>query len=259
MSQSRIKYTLISLFFFGFTLNTDALQLNGRLEWVHKVEMRILADGVINKVRVKVGQHVKKGTVLLNMDQREAKALLLKAKASVARSDVNLSDADDELKRATELYDRGLIAEEELKDAKIKYAAASAEKESAKAALALAEVALERTTLRAPISGIIVNKNVYDGGVVYKTLQKKPLIAIAPSGKMLARLLVSSKILRRYKPGQPAKVTILGKTYHGKVYSLGVEAVRIEPNGAVYELDIIFKHSPQALMRPADIVTVTLP
>jgi multidrug efflux system membrane fusion protein len=259
MKNALFKYTITSLLFFSLILTADALQLTGRLEWVHKIEMRVLADGVINKVNVKIGQHVRKGHLLLSMDQREAKAELLKTKAIVARAIVTLDDANDELKRATELYDRGLIAEEELKDAKIKHIAAKAEKESAHAAQSFAEVALERTILRAPISGIIVTKNAYEGGVVYKTLQKEPLIAIAPSGKMLARLLVRTNVLSQYKPGQSAKVNVHGKIYNGKVYSQGVEAVRIEPGGAVYELDIIFNHSPKVLMRPSDVVTVVLP
>ena len=109
--------------------------------------MRVLEDGFIEKMNIKIGQFVKKGEVLLSMDQRKANAELLKAKAMIARSVVELDDANDELKRAEELYERGLIADEELKDAKIKVAAANASSESAKAAVALAEVTIERNVL----------------------------------------------------------------------------------------------------------------
>ena len=251
----------ISLFLGTFlTANANALQLTGRLEWVDRIEMRVLEDGFIEKMNIKIGQFVKKGEVLLSMDQRKANAELLKAKAMIARSVVELNDANDELKRAEELYDRGLIADEELKDAKIKVAAANASSESAKAAVALAEVTIERNVLRAPINGIIVAKNAHEGGVVYKTqqTQEKPLIALAPNDKMLARLLVRSNVLSQYKPGRKARVTVNGKNYNGIVYSQGVEAVRIEPGGAVYELDVLFHHSPNAMMRPSDVVTVVL-
>ena len=259
MRKQLHKYWIGIVVFVLITANAQALQLSGRLEWVDKIEMRVLEDGFIHKMNLKIGQHVKKGDILLMMDQRKAKAELLKTKAMIARSVVVLDDANDELKRAEELYDRGLIADEELKDAKIKVVAASAENESAKASLALAEITLDRNVLRAPINGIIVTKNAYEGGVVYKTQQREPLIAIAPSGKMLARLLVRSNILRKYRPGQNARVTVHGKHYNGKVYSHGVEAVRIEPGGAVYELNVVFNHSLKDLMRPSDVVTVTLP
>ena len=254
------KNTIIFLiFFWGFVCNVQALQLNGRLEWVNKIEMRILYDGVINKLNVKLGQHVKKGDILLQLDPREAKAKLLKATAAVARSKVNLADANDELKRSEELFDRGLIAEDELKKSKSKYTAAKAENTSAIASQDLAKVALERMTLRSPISGIIITQNVWQGSVVYKTQQKEPLLAIAPSNRMLARVLVNASTLGHYKIGQPARVNHHGKIYKGKIYSQGIEAVRIEPNGAVYELDIIFNHNPRELLRPSDVVNVSIP
>ena len=255
----RLKFWISSFLLLLTTANAVAAQLSGRLEWVDKIEMRVLEDGFIEKMNIKIGQHVKKGQVLLIMDQRKAQAELLKAKAMIARSVVEMDDANDELKRAEELYDRGLIADEELKDAKIKVAAAKAESESANASLALAEVTLDRNVLRAPINGVIITKNNHAGGVVYKTQQREPLFEIAPSGKMLARLLVPSHVLKRYKPGIKAKVSVAGKNYNGSVYSQGVEAVRIEPGGAIYELDIIFNHSPQDLLRPSEIVKVNLP
>lgn len=257
MSKSFVSiFTLATIL---ISQNVFAQQLSGRLEWVDKVEMRVLEDGFIEKMNIKIGQYVKKGQVLLTMDQRKAKAELLKAKAMIARAAVQLDDANDELKRAEELYDRGLIADEELKDAKIKVAAAKAESESANAALVLAEVTMDRNVLRAPINGIIVSKNNHEGGVVYKTQQREPLFEIAPSGKMLARLLVPADVLKRYRPGQKARVIVSGKNYNGVVYSQGVEAVRIEPGGAIYELDILFNHSPQDLLRPSEIVKVNLP
>ena len=259
MIRHQHKYLLTCLLFFSSFFTVSAQPFNGRLEWVHKVEMRVLADGVINHVYVKAGQNVKKGSVLLSMDQRKAKARRLKAKALIARATVNLSDANDELNRLLELYDRGLIAEEELKKSKATHAAALAEKESAQASLALAEVDLERTTLRAPISGIVVAMNAYEGGIVYKTLQKRPLVSIAPHSKMLARVLANATILNRYRVGQTARINNHGKNYTGKIYSLGVEPVRIDPNGAVYELDIIFNHNPREVLRPSDVVKVSLP
>jgi multidrug efflux system membrane fusion protein len=253
------KYWFICTLFLSVTLHAEALQLNGRLEWVHKIDMRVLYDGVVSKVNVKVGQLVKKGDVLLQLDSREAKAKLIKSKALVASTTADFTIADDELKRSIELYDRGLIAEEELKNSKAKHIETSAKKDSALASQTLAKIALERTTLRAPTNGIVVTQNIWKGSVIYKTYQKEPLISIAPNDKMLARILVNSATINRYKLGQKARVNSHGKIYHGKIYNLGLEAVRIETTGAVYELDILFAHNPQQILRPADVVKVSIP
>ena len=236
-----------------------AAQMSGRLEWLHKVEMRAIENGIVEQVLVRPGQHVKQGELLLKMDQRQAKADALEAKARTAQELIAVEDAQRELNRANELYERGLIAVEELKDAELHHAAAIAEQESANAAQAAADLMLEYTELRAPFDGIVVARNAYDGAVIYKTLQQAPLVAVAPTDRMLARVLVTSDVLRRYRPGQPAKVTVRGRDREARIYSLGVEAVRIDPEGAVYELDVVFDSRPDEILRPSEFVQVTLP
>ena len=241
------------------SLPAQALELKGRLEWVHKVDMRIIENGVVEEVNVTAGQHVNKGDLLLRMDQRKQKAALLEARARVARAKLGMEDADREQARTQELFDRGLIAEEELKDGELKKSVATTELESAKAAEEAAQVALGFTEIKAPISGIIAANSVWQGAVIFAAKQDQPLISLAPDEQMLARVLVTADILRRYPVGTSAQLQVNGNSRIGKVYSQGVEAVRIEPEGAIYELDIIFKRNAKELLRPSETVKVMLP
>nr|WP_207162331.1 efflux RND transporter periplasmic adaptor subunit [Thiocapsa imhoffii] len=243
----------------GTALAQSNEELKGWLEWVHEVEMRVVETGVVEEVLVSAGQHVSQGDLLLRMDQREAQAKLLEAKARVAWARVEREKAERDLARSEELFDRGLIAIEELKDAELVQVAAAAEEEAARAAEASSLVALERTELRAPFDGIIVTRRVWNGAVIYKTLQQDPLIVIAPDDQMLARALVTASTLRRFTPGQPARVQIDGNLREGRVYSLGVQAVRVELEGAVYYLDIIFNRRPSERLRPSETVRIFVP
>jgi RND family efflux transporter MFP subunit len=236
-----------------------ALELKGWLEWLHKVEMRAVESGVVEEVAVSAGQHVREGDLLLRMDQREATAALQGAKAAVARARLATESAGRERHRSRELFDRGLIAIEELKESELKDAAAVAEEESAEAEETAAQVALERTELRAPFDGIVVSRNVWKGAVIYKTIQQEPLIVIAPDDKMIARALVTAPVLRLYRPGQSARVKVANNVRDGRVYSLGVEAVRVELQGAVYYLDVIIDRSPMEPLRPSETVEILLP
>jgi multidrug resistance efflux pump len=193
------------------------------------------------------------------VDQREARAGLLEARARVARDRVATEDAERELARSQELFDRGLIAIEELKDAQLKQVAATAQEEAAKAAEAAAAVALERTELRAPFDGIVVARNAWNGAVIYKTLQQEPLIVVAPDDRMLARALVTAPVLRRFRPGQSVKVRVNNSLRDAQIYSLGVQAVRVELEGAVYYLDAIFERRPSELLRPSETVQIVVP
>lgn len=233
--------------------------LKGWLEWVHEVEMRVVENGVVEEVAVSAGQHVAKGDLLLRMDQREAQANLLQARAQVAHARVEGEDAERELARSQELFERGLIAIEELKDAELKLVAATADEEAAKAKEAAAAVALERTELRAPFDGIVVARNAWAGAVLYKTIQQEPLIIFAPDDRMLARALVTAPVLRRFQPGQKVKIRVNNTLRDAQIYSLGVQAVRVELDGALYYLDAIFDRRPSELLRPSETVQIIVP
>jgi len=236
-----------------------ALELKGRLEWQRKVELRAVDNGVVEEMKITTGQHVQKGDLLLQMDQRKQQAALLEAKARSARTQLALEAAVRDQTRTKELFSRGMIADEEQKDSDQRKAVAEAELASAKASAADAQVALERTELRAPFSGIVVANTAWAGAVVFTSLQKDPLVTLAPDDQMLARALVTADILRKYPIGTSAQINVAGLSRTGTVYSKGVEAVRIEPEGAVYELDILFKSKPSELLRPSETAQVVLP
>ena len=257
--RARLFTFLLALLWLVSARASAGTSLNAWLEWVHAVEMRILENGIVEEVSVNAGQHVKRGDLLLRMDQRESRARLLEARARVARAQVAGEQAERELNRSRELFDRGLIAIEELKDAELKDIASTAELEAAKAVEASALVAFEHTELRAPFDGIVVARHAWQGDVIYKTLQQEPLIIMAPDDRMLARALVTASVLRRFKPGQIVQVKLAGAVREGRVYSLGVQAVRVELDGAVYYLDVIFDLKPNDDLRPSETVQIFAP
>jgi len=259
MTRRQLTLTALLLVLASVARAQAGLELKGWLEWVHEVEMRVVESGVVEEVSVSTGQHVTKGDLLLRMDQREARANLLQTQARVAQARVETEDASRELGRAQELFDRGLIAIEELNDSQLKQVAATAQEEAAKAAEAAAAVAMERTELRAPFDGIVVARNAWNGAVIYKTLQQEPLIVVAPDDRMLARALVTAPVLRRFRPGQSVKVRVNNTLRDAKIYSLGVQAVRVELEGAVYHLDAIFERRPSELLRPSETVQIIVP
>lgn len=239
--------------------SASAELLKGWLEFVQRVNLRALESGVVEQVTVNIGQRVTQGELLLRMDQREARARLREAEAVLARAKVDGARAARVLERAQELFERGLIAQEELRDAELEEAAATAGEASAAAALAVAQTALERTELRAPYDGVIVARHAWEGEVVYKTLQQDPLLVIAPDRFMLARALVTANTLRLLQPGQKIRIEVLGRLREAQVYSLGMEPVRVDLQGAVYALDLLFERHPEEWLRPSEKVQIFLP
>ncbi len=256
MMRARLLATVFFLTTFQARAGTE---LKGWLEWMHEVEMRVLENGVVDEVAVSVGQHRRQGDLLLRMDQREAQARLAEARARAKHAQAAGEQAERERGRSQELFDRGLIAIEELRDAELKQVAAAADLEVAKTAEATSAIALEHTELRAPFDGIVVARHAWKGAVIYKTLQQEPLMVFAPDDRMLARALVTANVLRRFKPGQAAQVKLNGSIREGKVYSQGVQSVRVEREGAVYYLDVIFDLKPNDDLRPSETAQILFP
>jgi RND family efflux transporter MFP subunit len=261
--RKMIIYLGFVLFFYLNSYSAAwAIDIKGRLEWLHKTDMRVLVDGVVDKVNVIVGQTVKKGDVLLQLDQREFQAAVDEAKAQLAYVKLQTASAEREHERMLSLFERGLASIEDQKSIELMLAQAKSAQAQAATKLTQAEIALQRTQLIAPFDGLVIAQRVWAGDIIYKTLQKDALISVTQYKKMLARALVPVNILQRYKKGQTIDLTVRNHRYTGKIYQLGVEAVRIEPEGAIYELDVSFQpklNGSSLRLRPTETVTLHLP
>ena len=173
-----------------------------------------------------------------------AQANIQSAKANVERAKVELTDARRTLERNKQLLRQALIAQSDLDVAQTTYdsavsqlkqaesqldaaagqfksttaqarlaeaqsAAALAQVEQAKAALQAAELDLQHTTIRAPVNGIVVSRNVDVGQTVAASLQAPTLFLIAQDlTQMQVDTNVSEADIGRIKVGQTATFTV---------------------------------------------------
>lgn len=138
----------------------------GRFVAVDSVEIRARVSGNLEKIHFTDGQLVKAGDLLFTIDQRPFRASLDQAKADFARakSQADLTAAD--LARAETLIQQKTIAEA-LYDQRVQAKrAADAALQAAEAAVKTAELNLEFTELRAPVSGRIGDRRVSPGNLV---------------------------------------------------------------------------------------------
>jgi multidrug efflux system membrane fusion protein len=138
----------------------------GRFVAVDAVEIRARVSGYLEKIHFTDGQLVKAGDLLFTVDQRPFQAALDQARADLARakSQTVLTAAD--LSRAETLLQQKTIAEA-LYDQRVQAKrAADAALQSAEAAVKNAELNLEFTELRAPVSGRIGDRRVSPGNLV---------------------------------------------------------------------------------------------
>jgi multidrug efflux system membrane fusion protein len=138
----------------------------GRFLAVDAVEIRARVSGYLEKIHFTDGQLVKAGDLLFTIDQRPFQASLDQARADLARakSQADLTGAD--LARAETLIQQKTIAEA-LYDQRVQAKrAADAALQSAEAAVKNAELNLEFTELRSPVTGRIGDRRVSPGNLV---------------------------------------------------------------------------------------------
>ncbi len=147
-----------------------------RLESPEQVELRPRISGVIDSVEFTEGSYVQKGDLLVRIDPRPFQAEVERLKAERVRATAALRQAQTEAKRAKSLQSRNAMSDEQAEARGFLVSQRHAELASVSAALQAAELNLEFTEIRAPISGRVSNayittgNNVQAGSSVLTTL-----------------------------------------------------------------------------------------
>lgn len=143
-----------------------------------RVQLTTPVSGVVKEVYVQVGQRVKKGDKLLALEDTRFKARVMEAEASLIRTKQEVEDADRELSRAQDLYDRGVSSMTEFDAAKLKHARATATAQEAEARVIIAQKNLEDSVLKAPFDGVVKAREAEPGMYVSAQLNPPTLIVL---------------------------------------------------------------------------------
>jgi len=192
-----------------------------------------------------------------------AQANLENAKANLAKAKVAVVDTKRTLDRNLPLLERQVIAQATLDSAQVGYDSAVAQQqaaeaqlesaksqvessiaqvEQAKAALNLAETNLKYTTIRSPVNGTVISRNVDVGQTVAASLAAPTLFTIA---KDLTQLQVDTNVseadVGRVTVGQDSNFTVdayPGRIFHGKVSEVRNAPIIVQ-NVVTYDVVIL--------------------
>lgn len=127
----------------------------GRIAARETVVVRPRISGHIDSVNFAEGELVQQGDVLFTIDQRQYLARVQLAKAELERAQTQLDLSSSEAQRAAKLWQQRAISQEELEQRQAAVAVAQADVNASAAALQNAQIDLEYTQIKAPISGRI--------------------------------------------------------------------------------------------------------
>jgi multidrug efflux system membrane fusion protein len=138
----------------------------GRFEASKAVEVRPRVSGAITAIHFTDGQIVRKGQPLFTIDPRPYRAALAEARASAASARSDLALARLELDRASRLVDIEAVSQSEIDRLRATVNAATAALAGADARIAARALDVEFTTVRAPLSGRISDRQIDAGNLV---------------------------------------------------------------------------------------------
>src|SRR5712691_8009828 len=145
---------------------TEWDEYTGRFAAVETVEVRARVSGFIDSVNFKEGQMVRQGDLLFVIDRRPYELAVDQAKGDGERAKAKLEIATLDVQRAAPLVRSQAVTEREFDTRRSTERDAAAQVASLEAALKQAELNLEWTEVRAPISGRISDKRVDAGNLI---------------------------------------------------------------------------------------------
>jgi RND family efflux transporter MFP subunit len=138
----------------------------GRFVAVDAVEVRARVSGYLEKIHFQDGQLIKKGDLLFTVDRRPFQNALDQARASLAQAKANLAFAEADLARGQNLLGGNIISQQTFEQRTQAKRVATANVTAQEAAVRQAELDLEFTELRSPVSGRIGDRRVSPGNLV---------------------------------------------------------------------------------------------
>lgn len=216
-----------------------AAELPAVLQWSQRVELSPLISGRVAEVNVIAGQIVRRGQRLMRVEAAAYQASVAESAAQVRALQEQAAEAQRDLKRTQELFDRTVIATTELDQAKVRAARAGADLAAARARVAQNQSYVRDSVVTAPFNALVVARNVEPGQHIVVNLKPEAAIVVARAGEMIARTTLDAAQIGKVAVGQSADVYVAGKRYAGRIKTLGLEPITV--NGRTgYAADIVF-------------------
>ena len=181
----------------------------GVVQATETVEVGTQVSGQIAEIYVDFNDRVSAGDLIARIDPTILEQEVQSADVNLARNQAELDQTRRELERTTELHETQVVTDSELDLASYRFALAEAAFRSAEINLERARRNLEYTEVRAPISGVVVSRDVEVGQTVAASLSAPILFLLAQDlSEMEILASVDESDIGLIHEGQPVHFTV---------------------------------------------------
>lgn len=222
---------------------------------VHSAVTSVISSrvmGMVTSLDVKEGDAVKKGQLLLTIDDRDASERVKAASMALEAAKQNLALSETTWKRYRSLYDQKALARQELDQIETQRNVAEAEYRRAKAMSGETRTYLAFTRVTAPGDGVVTAKRIDAGSMASPGM---PLLVVEGSGDAYVEIAVHEGLSGKIQAGTPVsvKVEALGKMLQGKVREV---VPSVDPSSRTFPVKVSLEGQD---LRPGLFVRVMVP
>ena len=210
---------------------------SGSIQPFKSVKVGAQVSGEISALSVKIGDKVKTGDPIAEIDastqqntRDSAAATLASSKAALTAAQAKLREAQQNFNRQQEMVKKGAAARESLDAAQATLKSAQSAVDQAKADIRKSQLELDNAGLRlgytsvtAPMDGVVISVAVEKGQTVNAVQDSPTLVTLAQTNTMTVEAEIAEADVGAVQPGMAAYFTLLGadKTrYEGKLKSI---------------------------------------
>ncbi len=136
---------------------------SGQIEAAQFANISTRMMGYVTRVHVKVGDKVRKGQSLIDINNADMEAKKAQTQAGIMQAQARFMTAKKDMDRFQVLYDQNSASPKEFDDVKAQYEIAEAQLENARQMEKEVEAMLSYTNIKAPFTGVITSKSVKTG------------------------------------------------------------------------------------------------
>lgn len=199
------------------------LSVNGKIQASKSATLSTRMMGYVSQVHVKVGQNVKKGELLISINNEDLKAKQAQVNAEIVKAKTAFANAEKNYKRFKNLFESNSITQKEMDDIAVHFQMAKSSLEVAKQMKKEINAQFEYSNIKAPFSGVITSKNIESGAMANPGM---PLLSMEiPNNFEVIAMVPESEIIQ-IKDGDKVNVIVnaIHKTIPGIVTEISTSA-----------------------------------
>ena len=242
---------------------TRTVETAGDIDPAEQVEIKAEISAKIKKIHFDVGDMVKKGELLIELDDRDLLTEKAARQQDITGAKLELQKAERDFDRNQKLFNKGLVAEQIFLDARTQRDIAINKFEAAKTRLLLVEDKFIKTKILSPMTGSILEMPVIEGQVVIAAASVSSgtlLMKIAQLDTMLIIAHVGQVDVTWLKPNMSANFTVDSlpdKLMTARISEISpIASIKRNIKGFTIEMAI---ESPDPRIRPGMTAMVSVP